>query len=590
MNILGINAFCGDASAALIKDGILVAAIAEERLSRRRHWAGFPAGAVKAVLAEGGISIEEVDHVALSRDPAANLYRKSLFAVQKRTSASKVVARRFGRVARVPSTVESLTTTLGVSKRALRAKIHRVEHHKAHLASSFFVSPFEEAAALSIGGFGDFVSSMRGLGRDRELDVLDRVTFPHSIGLFYTALTQFLGFDGYGDEWKVSSLAPFGKPTRVEEIGRLIRGLPGGGFELDLDYFRHHREPVELGWSADGVPHFDQAFSPKLIDLLGPPRAPDDPEYFGKWADIAHSTQVVYEDLFLDLLTDLQRRAGVDKLCLTGACALNSVANGKIFERSKFRRLFAHPAAEDDGTAMGAAFYVEHAVLKQPRRFVMRGAYTGPEFDDGQVEAAIERSRRDGWDPTISVRRLEDVDLYREVARAVADGRIVGWFQGRMELGARPLGNRSVLADPRRGHIKDLLHRRIGQREIFGSFALSVLEEKLSEICERSDQSPFLMLAHTIKPAQRDRLPAVTHVDATARVHTVNASVNPRYHALISEFDRQTGVPLLLNTSFNEREPLVSTPDDALACYFATRIDVLALGNWVLTRPNSSPV
>jgi len=587
MNILGINAFCGDAAAALIKDGVLVGVVQEERLSGRLHWAGFPAGAIRAVLTDGGVSVEEIDHIAVSRDPASNLYRKSLFAFNR--SAPRVLKRRLGRASRFPSIPESLTTTLGASGRALRAKIHRVEHHKSHLASAFLISPFEEAACLSIGGFGDFVSTMRGLGRDRDLDVLDRVTFPHSVGLFFTAMTQFLGYLGYGEEWKLTSLAPFGKPRYVQEIGRLIRGVDGGGFQLNLDFFRHHREPLELSWDDEGTPRLDLLFSPRLSDLLGPPRAPDDPEYFGKWADLAHSTQVVYEDLLCQTLTDLQRRAGVDKLCLTGACALNTAANGKIFERSKFRRLFAHPAADDSGTAIGAAFYVEHAVLNRPRRFVMRDGYTGPAFNDVQVAAAIERARQNGWDPAVSVQRMEDADLCREVAGALASGQLVGWFQGRMELGSRPLGNRSVLADPRRAHLKDVLQRRVGRREIYAPFALSVLEEKLSEICERWEPSPFMMLTHRVKPEHRDRFPAVTHVDGTAQVQTVTATENPRYHALLSEFDRQTGVPLLLNTSFDERKPLVSTPDEALSCYLATRLDTLVIGNWILRRPSTSP-
>ena len=279
MNILGINAFCGDAAAVLVQDGALVAAVAEERLSRRRHWAGFPAGAIKAVLAEGGVSIGQIDHLAISRDPVSNLVRRSVAALAGRGARSA----REGVVeaVRSPSLTGSLAAALDASSRELRAKVHRVEHHRAHLSGAFLISPFEEAACLSIGGFGDFVSSMRGLGRDRHLDIFDRVTFPHSLGLFYTAMTQFLGFPGYGEEWKVSSLAPFGAPRYVKEIGQLIRAVDGGRFELNLDFFRHHRETVEVGWDRDGVPHLESVFSPKLNELLGPPRAPDDPEYFG---------------------------------------------------------------------------------------------------------------------------------------------------------------------------------------------------------------------------------------------------------------------------------------------------------------------
>jgi carbamoyltransferase len=584
MNILGINAFHGDASAALVKDGILVAAVAEERLNRRKHCAGFPALAVKAVLADAGVLPADLDHVAVSRDPKANLHKKILFAIQKRPSFTKLVKDRLANVAKVRGVDESLAAALGVERKVLRAKMHAVEHHKSHIASAFFISPFEEAACLSIDGFGDFVSTMMAVGRDREIEILDRIEFPHSAGLFYTAVTQFLGFHKYGEEWKMMGLAPYGKPAYVEQLRKVIHPVADGRFELDLDYFRHHSEGVEMTWD-DGSPQMGLVFSPKLSELLGPTRDTEDPEFFGKWADIAHSAQVVYEEIFFHVLTELQRRTGMTKLSLAGGCALNSVANGKIFERTKFRELFVQPAAGDDGTAIGAAFYVEHAILKRPRRFVMRDAYTGAGFDEAQVTAAIEKARGNGWDPKITVRRLDDADLFREVAAAAADGKVVGWFQGRMEFGPRALGNRSIVADPRRADMKDILNRRIKHRETYRPFAPSVLEEKAADIFERSEPSPFMLMVYKVKEGQRARIPAVTHVDDTGRLQTVSAATNPRYHALISEFDRQTGVPLVLNTSFNEHEPIVATPGEALACYLKTRMDVLALGNWVLTRP-----
>jgi carbamoyltransferase len=587
MNILGVNAFHGDASVALVTDGQLVGALEEERLNRRKHCAGFPSLAAKAVLAEAGLAPGDLDHVAVSRDPRANLHKKILFAIQKRPSFTKLVKDRLANVAKVRAVDQALAAALGVEPRTLRAKIHAVEHHKSHIASAFFVSPFEEAACLSIDGFGDFVSTMRGVGRDRTIEIFDRIEFPHSAGLFYTAVTQFLGFHKYGEEWKMMGLAPYGKPVYVDKLRQLIRPLDGGRFELDLEYFRHHSEGVEMSWD-DGSPHMGLVYSPKMGDLLGPPRDPEDPEFFGKWADIAHSAQLVYEEIFFHVLEDLQRRTGLDKLALAGGCALNSVANGKIFERTKFRELFAQPAAGDDGTAIGAAFYVEHAVLHRPRSFVMRDAYTGPSFDDQEVTAAIEKARGNGWDPRIDVRRLDDADLYREVAAAMADGKVVGWFQGRMEFGPRALGNRSIVADPRRADMKEILNRRIKHRETYRPFAPSVLEEKTTEIFERSEPSPFMMMVYKVRESQRARIPAVTHVDDTGRLQTVSAATNPRYHALISEFGRQTGVPLVLNTSFNEHEPIVATPAEALACYLKTRMDVLALGNWVLTRPPES--
>jgi carbamoyltransferase len=582
-NILGINAFHGDASAALVVDGALATAIEEERLNRRKHCAGFPSLAARAVLAASGLTAGDVDHVAVSRDPKANLHKKILFAIQKRPSFTKLVKDRLANVAKVRGVEATLAAALGVEPRALRAKFHSIEHHKSHISSAFFVSPFEEAACLSIDGFGDFVSTMRAVGRDRTIDVIDRIEFPHSAGLFYTAVTQFLGFHRYGEEWKMMGLAPYGKPTYVEKLRQMIHPAEGGRFELNLDYFKHHSEGVEMTWD-DGSPHLGLVFSPRLADLLGPARDPEDPEFFGKWADIAHSAQVVYEEIFFHVVEDLQRRTGLTRLSLAGGCALNSVANGKIFERTRFREVYVQPAAGDDGTAIGAAFYVEHAVLGRPRRYVMRDAYTGPGYADGEVTSAIESARRNGWDPAIDVRRLDDGDLYREVAGAVAAGKVVGWFQGRMEFGPRALGNRSIVADPRRADMKDILNQRIKHRETYRPFAPSVLEEKSGEIFERSEPSPFMLLVYKVKEGQRARIPAVTHVDDTGRLQTVSASTNPRYHALISEFDRQTGVPLVLNTSFNEHEPIVATPGDAIACYLKTSMDMLALGNWVLSR------
>jgi carbamoyltransferase len=583
MNILGINAYHGDASVALVRDGELAGAMEEERLNRRKHCAGFPGMAAKRVLAEAGVAPTDVDHVAVSRDPKANLHKKILFAIQKRPSFTKLVKDRLANVAKVRGVDATLAEALGVAPTALRAKFHAVEHHKSHISSAFFVSPFEQAACLSIDGFGDFVSTMRGIGRDRSLEIIDRVEFPHSAGLFYTAVTQFLGFHRYGEEWKMMGLAPYGKPTHVDKLRQMIRPTDGGHFELNLDYFRHHTDGVEMTWD-DGSPHIGLVFAPKLAELLGPARNPEDPEFFGKWADIAHSAQIVYEEIFFHVLEDLQRRTGLTQLALAGGCALNSVANGKIFERTKFRDVFIQPGAGDDGTAIGAAFYVEHAVLKRPRRFVMRNAYTGLEFDDKSIEAAIERARTNGWDASIDVRRLDDADLYRQVAKAAADGKVVGWFQGRMEFGPRALGNRSIVADPRRADMKDILNQRIKHRETYRPFAPSVLEEKATEIFERNEPSPFMLLVYKVREGQRARIPAVTHVDNTGRLQTVSAATNPRYHALISEFERQTGVPLVLNTSFNEHEPIVASPDDALACYLKTRMDVLALGNWVLQR------
>ena len=389
MNILGINAFHGDASAVLVKDGCWW------RRSRRSVSTGAStapgfrrsrsARCWRAAASRPG----DIDHVAVSRDPKANLHKKILFAIQKRPSFTKIVKDRLANVAKVRGIEAELAKALGVEPRAVRAKFHGIEHHKSHISSAFFISPFEEAACLSIDGFGDFVSTMRGVGRDRKLEIIDRIEFPHSAGLFYTAVTQFLGFPRYGEEWKMMGLAPYGKPKYVDKLREVIHPTDGGRFELNLDYFRHHNEGIEMTWD-DGSPQIGKVFSPKLAELLGPERDAEDPDFFGKWADIAHSAQVVYEEIFFHVVGDLQKRTGLDKLSLAGGCALNSVANGKLFERTGFRELFVQPAAGDDGTAIGAAFYVEHAILGRPRRFVMRDAYTGPGYDDAAVTSAIE--------------------------------------------------------------------------------------------------------------------------------------------------------------------------------------------------------
>ena len=578
MVVLGLNAYHGDASVALLVDGQLVAAIEEERLNRLKHCAGFPALAARAVLEQVGLAPGDVEHVGISRDPRAHLGRKALAALS-RPGLLRQAAGRLANLGKVQGAGADLARALGAG---FRGRLHAVGHHRSHLASAFYVSPFEEAACLSLDGFGDFVSGMRAVGRGAELRILDEVRFPHSLGLYYTALTQYLGFLKYGEEWKMMGLAPYGSPRYAPELRRLVRPTADGGYALDTRYFRHDSEGIDMSW-AEGSPRLGLVYSDALVDLLGPPRRPDDPDFFGRWADVAASAQAVFEEIYFHVLNDLHRRTGLGRLCLAGGCALNSAANGKIYERTPFREVFIQPAAADDGTAVGAAFFVEHAVLRRPRRFVMEHAYTGPAYDDGAVEAALGEARR-GWDPAVEVRRLGDEPLFRDVAAAVAAGKVVGWFQGAMEWGPRALGNRSIVADPRRADMKDILNTRIKHRETYRPFAPSVLEERVSRYFERSEPSPFMMMVYKVRQAERGNVPAVTHVDDTGRLQTVSRRTNPRYHALISEFERQTGVGLVLNTSFNEHEPIVASPRDAIACYLKTRMDVLALGNWVLER------
>ena len=580
MVILGLNAYHADASVALVRDGLLVSAIEEERLNRQKHCAGFPRLAVRAALEQAGVRPEEIDHVAMSRDSNAFLLKKVWNALQRPGFLGKAIDRA-ANLAKASGAADDLAAALGGP---VNATVHNVGHHRSHIASAFYPSGFEEAAVLSMDGFGDFLSAMHAVGRGIDLHPIDEVTFPHSAGLFFTAVTQFLGFHKFGEEWKMMGLAPYGKPTYVEKLRSLIRPAPGGKYELDTSYFLHASDGIDMSW-REGSPHLGRVWSDKMLELLGPARDPEDPEFYGKWADIAASSQVVFEEIYFHVLNDLWERTKLPRLCLAGGCALNSVANGKIFERTPFKEVFVQPASGDDGTAIGAAYWVEHALLKRPRRFVMEHAYTGPAYDDAAVKAAIDEARAGGlWDEGIEVFHLDDSALFSHVATAIAQGNVVGWFQGGMEFGPRALGNRSIVADPRRADMKDVLNTRIKHRETYRPFAPSVLEERVGKYFERTEPSPFMLMVYQVRKEERGNIPAITHVDGSGRLQTVSAKSNPRYHALISEFERQTGVGMVLNTSFNEHEPVVASPKDAINCYVRTRMDVLAMGNWVLHR------
>jgi carbamoyltransferase len=578
MIILGINAFHGDSSACLVRDGRLVAAVEEERYRRVKHWAGFPSESIKSCLKQAGLGIADVDHVALNQDSKANILRKVAYVARRRPDLSLVTDRLRNRRARAG--IEDLLAQAFPGER-IRAKVHSVEHHIAHLSSAFHVSPFQDAAAVSVDGFGDFASAAWGAGHGTRIDVDARVYFPHSLGVLYQAVTQYLGFPYYGDEYKVMGLAPYGKPTFLAALRKLVNLEVNGGYSLNLDYFRHHREEVAYEWE-DGMPEVGDLFSPGLLELLGPRRAKDEP-VLQRHMDIAHSVQALYEEAFFHLLTTLQARHKLTDIVLAGGCAANSVANGKIRRQTPFRRVYVQAAAGDAGGALGAAFTVWHQ-LGGVRSFVMDHAYWGDAFSPEQIAAALanaaERIAQAGCEPV----RLEPAELVRRTAHAVANGQVVGWFQGRMEWGPRALGNRSIVCDPRRADMKDILNAKIKRRESFRPFAPSVLSESVAEWFEEDDDVPFMMQVFQIREERRATIPAVTHVDGSGRLQTVHQTTNPLYHALISEFHALTGVPLVLNTSFNENEPVVCTPEQALDCFLRTNMDVLVLGDTMLSR------
>ena len=566
MKILGLNAFHGDASAALIRDGQLVAALEEERLNRIKHWAGLPVLAAKACL-----SGEQPDHIAISRDPKAHLADK-LMQVAIRPYRWLSLRSRASNSARIAQVGGELASE-GIEATATN-RVHFVEHHRAHLASAFFASPFEEAAIISIDGFGDFSSVMWGIGRGNQIEVRGSVSFPHSLGIFYTAFTQFLGFPKYGDEYKMMGLSAYGEPRFAEQVRRVAR-TDKDQCRLDLDYFTHHTKGVEMSWYG-GEPALGAVFSEKMSREFGVARVPRS-EIQQKDKDLAASVQLVLEENYFSLLNFVQKQTGMKAVCLAGGVALNCVANGMIFDRSDFQDVYVQPAAHDAGTSIGAALYVQHQELKLPRSFEMRHVYYGPEYSDREILSELESAGCKYY-------KVTEEDLITHTVKAIADGKIVGWFQGRMEFGPRALGNRSILADPRRADMKAILNSRIKYREPFRPFCPSILAEKVGEYFETDYPSPFMVMAYKIKPEQHDRIPAVTHGDGTGRLQTVERDVNGLYWKLIRRFEDETGVPVLLNTSFNENEPIVQTPAQAIDCFLRTQMDVLSIGSFFLRK------
>jgi carbamoyltransferase len=574
MYILGLNAFHADSSAAIFRDGVMIAATEEERFTRVKHWAGFPLEAVRFCLREAGIRLAEVDHITIGRDPRAKFLNK-LDYLRRNPSLVFGAFRRL-RNSRDVTRLEDLFRQVDPSCDAasIRARIRNIEHHRSHLASAFYASPYEEAALLSIDGSGDFTTTMIGVGRGTRIEVLDSVDFPASVGLLYTAFTQFLGFPHYGDEYKVMGLAPYGEPRHVDKVLQLVKLQPGGLFRWDDRYFI---PPSRAGFEyIDHVPSVGDLYSPLFTSLFGQPRQRGE-ALTQDHRDLAASVQRATEQIIFHLLRTVRQRTGLDHVCVAGGVAQNSVANGKMAEASGFKGVYIPSAGHDAGISMGSALYQYHHILGRPRNPAIRSAYTGIRFSNEEIEAVL---RERG----IAYRRLDDEALYDIVTDKLIEPGVVGWFQGRAEFGPRALGGRSILADPRNPHAKDLLNLKIKRRESFRPFAPSILREYTGEYFTRPDDVPFMEKVFPIRPEKHAVIPAVTHVDGTGRLQTVDPEVSPRYHALIERFRRKTGVPILLNTSFNENEPIVNTPQEALDCYLRTRMDMLVLENCVIER------
>ena len=572
MYVLGLNAYHGDASAAILRDGELLAAVEEERFTRVKHTAGFPSNAVRYCLEVAGIPVEAVDHVVVPRKRSAHLLKKALWAARfPRFALSRANAwRSFGEVQDALAEAGATTPT------KLKAQLHFVEHHIAHAASAFYCSPFDEAAVLSLDGLGDFASMLWGSALGRDIEVGGRVMFPHSLGLYYTAVTQYLGFPRYGDEYKVMGLAPYGEPKYGDVFDRIVRADGEMGFELGMDYFRHQKVGPEVSWRS-GEPKMPTLFGQGLVDALGPARDPSEPLNQHHY-DVAATLQERLETVVYGLVSELASRTGAKSLAYAGGVAFNCVVNGRILERTPFENLYVQPAAGDAGLAVGGAMYAYHAILGRPRTgFVMDHAYWGPEYPVDRMRAALEAEG-------LVFEELSDDEMVKAAARRIAGGDVLGWYQGRSEWGPRALGNRSIVVDPRRADMKDILNSRVKRREAFRPFSPSILAERVAEWFENDYPSPFMQMTYQVREDKRDAIPGPTHVDGSGRLQTVTAEVNPRYHALITEFDRLTGVPVLLNTSFNDNEPVVNTPEEAVASFLRARMDALALGPFLVAR------
>lgn len=574
MYILGINAFHGDSSACLLKDGKVLCATEEERFRRVKHWAGFPSEAIKFCLEDEGISIEQVDYITISRDSRANLFKKVLHALKNSISIS-TIWNRIKNAKKVSTIKGELAKIFMLPQSEIQAEVHNIEHHRSHIASSFFASRFDESAILSIDGFGDFTSTMTAIGKGNRFEVLDQVNYPHSLGVFYSTATQFLGFPNYGDEYKVMGLAPYGEAKYLKELEQILTLTDDGLFKLNEKYFKHFKEGVAMSWEG-GSPTIESLFTKEWEKLFR--KARDNHDGLKQFhIDLAASVQKFTENVIFHMLNHLQKKTGCDNICITGGVAQNSVANGKILENTNFKNIYIPSAGHDAGTSIGSALYLYNQILGNERLEEINSAYFGKKYSIEEIIKVLEKE-------SVNFKIYSDEDLYEKVSEKLVDGGVVGWFQGRAEFGPRALGHRSIIVDPRRKDAKDMLNKKIKRRESFRPFAPSILKEAVSDYFVQHDTVPFMEKVFDIKKEKYDEIPAVTHVDGTGRLQTVDNDVSPRYYKLISKFAKKSGVPVLLNTSFNENEPIVNKPEEALSCFLRTKMDMLVMENIIVER------
>jgi carbamoyltransferase len=576
--ILGLNAFHADSAACLVIDGKLVGAVAEERLgTREKHTSVFPANAIRWLLQDNGLSLSEITHVAIPRDTSANRLSKAAYILKNPVGGLSAALKHLSRSKQTTSMLSQLAGICGADPATVKFKTVAVEHHLAHIASSYYVSPFDGlTAGFSYDASGDFASAMAARCEGTKIEVIDKVMLPYSLGFFYTALCQFIGFDQFGEEYKVMGLAPYGEDRFGEEMARLVELPDRDWFRLKPGYFAMPDSYVSGSTDGEGRLAMPRLYTKGLEELFGSPAARG--QITQREKDIARSTQIRFEEAAVHCLTRLHRLVPTEQFVMAGGCALNGVANARILRDTPFRTPYLQAAASDDGTCLGAAMWAWHNTLSRKERFHMKHAFWGPQYSDERHRKAVEAT---GLSIQICAGSEEVVEV---AADLIASGKVTGWYQGRSEWGPRALGNRSILANPAIPTMKDTINAKIKRREGFRPFAPSVLKEDVGTYFEQDVSSPFMMHVVRIRSEWRDRLPAVTHIDGTGRLQSVDPESNPLYHRLISAFKRRTGVGLVLNTSFNENEPVVDTPEQAVSCFMRTDMDALVVGRYVVKK------
>ncbi len=571
---LGLNFLHSDTSACIFKDNELIAAAEEERFTRVKHTSNFPLNSINFCIEQAKISLSDITTVSINSNPYQSLYRK-IFYVLKNPRSIILTLNSLNNLKKKTS-LKKLIQSIDPNNK-FNGNIKYIDHHESHIASSLFFSKFNECVNLSLDGFGDFSSSAWGLYKNDEFKIDQRIFFPHSLGIFYQAITQFLGFKKYGDEYKVMGLASYGNPIFKNKISELVK-ITNNGFKLNLKYFVHHKSNI-INKQENGQIFYNNLYSKKLLDLLGKERlATDEIKQIHK--DIARSAQEVYEDIFISLLNKLYSKYKINNLTLSGGCIMNSVANGKILEKTEFKNIYISPNPGDAGGSIGSAASL---IKKNNKEILNKNTYSflGNEYTDDNIETIL---KENSLSEKFHIQKITYEKIIEETANSLQKSLIVGWFQGKMEWGPRALGNRSILADPRNPDIKNILNIKIKRRESFRPFAPSILVDFVNEWFEINSEVPYMSEVYPVRSDKRSILPAITHVDGTGRLQTVKKSENKKYYDLISKFNELTSVPVLLNTSFNENEPIVRTPQEALNCFLRTNMDVLVLGNWIIKR------